>query len=119
MTLNDYQDRAMSTCMASCNNFSYMSFGLVGEVGELMGKIAKHIRKENITIENNQLIDNDEKLTRADIELIISELGDIQWFVAGLAQSLGYSLEEVCQNNLEKLQSRKERNKIDGDGDNR
>ena len=40
MTLNDYQANAMYTCMASCNNFSYMSFGLAGEVGELMGKIA-------------------------------------------------------------------------------
>lgn len=119
MQLNDYQERAMQTCMQSSNNFAYMSFGLVGEVGELMGKIAKHIRKENISIENNQIIDNDEKLSRSDIELIISELGDIQWFVAGLAQSLGYSLEEVCEYNLEKLQSRKQRNKIDGDGDNR
>lgn len=119
MELNEYQEKAMTTCMDSCNNFSYMSFGLVGEVGELMGKIAKHIRKENISIDNNQLIDNDEKLSRVDIELIISELGDIQWFVAGLAQSLGYSLEEVCEYNLEKLQSRKQRNKIDGDGDNR
>ena len=119
MELNEYQEKAMSTCMQSCNNFAYMSYGLAGEVGELMGKIAKHIRKENISIDNNQLIDNDEKLSRVDIELIISELGDIQWFVSGLAQSLGYSLEEVCEYNLEKLQSRKQRNKIDGDGDNR
>lgn len=119
MTINEYQEKAMTTCMASCDNFGYMSYGLVGEVGELMGKIAKHIRKENISIDSNQLIDNDEKLSRADIELMVSELGDIQWFVAGLAQILGYSLEEVCQWNLDKLQSRKQRNKIDGDGDNR
>lgn len=34
MTLTDYQKQAMTTCMDSCNNFSYMMLNLVGEVGD-------------------------------------------------------------------------------------
>ena len=40
----------MSTCMPSSENFSYMLLNLVGEVGEFSSKIAKHIRKGNMTI---------------------------------------------------------------------
>lgn len=35
MELNEYQERAMQTCMPSCDNFSYMMLNLVGEVGEV------------------------------------------------------------------------------------
>ena len=45
LTLNDYQERAMTTCMPTCENASYMLLNLVGEVGEFASKIAKHIRK--------------------------------------------------------------------------
>lgn len=50
LTLNEYQRRAMTTCMDSCDNFSYMMLNLVGEVGEFASKIAKHIRKEKAEI---------------------------------------------------------------------
>lgn len=33
MTLNEYQERAMTTCMESCKNDTYMLFGLMAEVG--------------------------------------------------------------------------------------
>lgn len=124
MELNEYQKKAMATCMPSCNNFAYMSYGLVGEVGELMGKIAKHIRKENVTINNNDLrLNNDAlggvKLNESEAMALISEIGDCLWFIAGVAESMGWTLEDVGQINLQKLASRKERGVIDGDGDNR
>ena len=50
MELNKYQEQAMTTCMHSCKNISYMLLNLVGEVGELASKIAKNIRKENVYI---------------------------------------------------------------------
>ena len=50
MELNEYQDRAMSTCMPSCNNISYMLLNLVAEVGEFSGKLAKAIRKGQVAI---------------------------------------------------------------------
>ena len=45
LTLNGYQQQAMTTCMSSSGNFSYMLLNLVGEVGEFASKIAKQIRK--------------------------------------------------------------------------
>ena len=45
MQLNEYQEKAMQTCMPSCDNVSYMLLNLQAEVGELSGKIAKAIRK--------------------------------------------------------------------------
>ena len=47
MQLNEYQQAAMTTCMDSCENISYMLLNLVGEVGEFSSKVAKHIRKGN------------------------------------------------------------------------
>lgn len=41
MQLNEYQERAMATCMPSCDNFSYMMLNLIGEVGELASKVAR------------------------------------------------------------------------------
>jgi hypothetical protein len=55
MTLNEYQERAMATCMATCSNFSYMALNLVGEVGEFASKVAKCIRKGIRTIEKDHL----------------------------------------------------------------
>jgi len=47
------------------------------------------------------------------------ELGDVVWYIAVLADSLGLSFEEVIKLNTEKLASRKARNVIKGAGDNR
>lgn len=125
MELNEYQERAMKTCMESSHNYTYMAEGLVAEVGEFMGKVVKGIRKEIITINANRLCrpgESTEEGVKARKELLAglkAELGDIMWFCAGLADVLGWDLDEVGQDNLAKLSSRKERGVIDGDGDNR
>ena len=116
MTLNEYQEQAMSTCMDSCNNHAYMLMGFVGEVGELFGKIAKGIRKEKTEFYNNMLTDG---FNEEEVHDIKSELGDCAWFIAGIAKTLGWTLEEVCSENLAKLSDRKNRGVIDGNGDNR
>lgn len=124
MTLNEYQEKAMSTCMDSCNNFSYMMLNLVGEVGELSSKVAKMIRKGKFEIGGESNLRVDIKVMNGDdIETIDKELkleaGDIAWQLAGLCKVLGWSLEDVCQANLDKLASRKARGVIDGNGDER
>lgn len=122
MELNDYQRQAMTTCMPSCNNFSYMMLNLVGEVGELASKVAKDIRKENVNIGQvrndlvpvmpfDKWVDRDEEYR--------NEAGDILWQLAGLCESMGWTLEGIAKMNLEKLASRKQRGVIDGSGDNR
>lgn len=124
MELNEYQKEAMTTCMPSCDNFSYMFLNLVGEVGEFASKVAKAIRKEEMYIGNdcgaNALFDDrlHPACDQADEELK-KEAGDILWQLSGLCTVMGWTLEEVAQQNLDKLASRKERNVIDGDGDNR
>jgi len=41
------------------------------------------------------------------------------WYVAVLANDIGYNLDEIADINIEKLTSRQDRNKIQGSGDNR
>lgn len=120
LTLNEYQRLAMTTCMDSCSNFSYMFLNLVGEVGELASKVAKHIRKEKAEIVDNHLCDGaDEILSEDDITDMRRECGDIAWQLAGLCHVMGWTLEDVCQENLDKLADRKARGVIDSNGDNR
>lgn len=120
LTLNEYQDKAMSTCTESSDNFCYMSYGLMGEVGELMGKVAKFIRKEKAMITGNYIGDDgDVGLTSEDYAALKAELGDCLWFVAGLANTMGWSLNDVARENIEKLADRKKRGVIIGNGDNR
>lgn len=121
MTLNDYQEKAMQTCMPTSANFAYQSLNLVGEIGELFGKIAKAIRNDELDISHNHLVHKDE-IGNIPTELeaaLKHEAGDVLWQFAGLCKSLGWDMEEIAKMNLDKLQSRKERNKINGSGDNR
>jgi NTP pyrophosphatase (non-canonical NTP hydrolase) len=125
MELNDYQKKAMSTCMPSCENFSYMMLNLVSEVGEFAGKIAKMVRKGQVEIDTM-----DDKTS--DLfpmvslpqwvyhqEELMKEAGDILWQFSGLCSVMGWSLEDVAQMNLDKLADHKARGVIDGNGDNR
>ena len=122
MELNDYQKRAMTTCMSSSENFSYMFLNLVGEVGEFASKVAKAIRKGQMDI-GGDFAANVLSVDRIEVHRLMEELqkeaGDILWQLSGLCDVMGWSLEEVAQQNLDKLASRKERNVIDGSGDNR
>lgn len=117
MKMNEYQEKAMGTCMESSDNFSYMMLNLVGEVGEFASKIAKGIRKDEKAIFNNNLQLNFDKSD--DEEELKKEAGDILWQLSGLCKVMGWSLEEVAQMNLNKLASRKDRGVIEGNGDER
>ena len=122
MQLNEYQKAAMTTCMESSNNFSYMFLNLVGELGEFASKVGKQIRKCNITIGGKTLpnsllttLEGDD-FTNMDTELM-KEAGDILWQLSGVCSVMGWSLEEVAQMNLDKLAARKAVGTIDGNGD--
>lgn len=88
-------------------DYIYPALALSEEAGEVAGKYAKAVR------DCNGVLDLERK------EAIIKELGDVLWFVAELTTNLGYSLEDVMKKNLEKLESRKLRNVIHGEGDDR
>ena len=123
MELKEYQEKAMTTCMDSSENFSYMFLNLVGEVGELASKVAKAIRKRQLYIgdkgyRNDLLFDEFPTCIELEEEMM-KEAGDILWQLSGLCSVMGWDLQKIADKNLDKLQSRKQRNVIDGNGDNR
>ena len=115
LTLTEYQKKAMTTCMASSNNFSYMFLNLVGEVGEFASKVAKLIRKDKAGIEYDILMMNG--CHQCDVEELQKEAGDILWQLSGLCTVMGWELEDIAQQNLDKLAARKAVGTIDGNGD--
>ena len=121
LKLNEYQKRAMDTCMESCNNWSYMFLNLVGEVGEFASKVAKALRKETGMMDGSNFYYykfQDGEVTSSEMyEELKKEAGDILWQLSGLCSVMGWSLEDVAQMNLEKLAARKAAGTIDGSGD--
>lgn len=109
MDFNEYQKETRKTAVypGLGNNFSFPMIGLAGETGEVAEKIKKIIR------DKNGIVDEE---ARREVE---KELGDVLWYLAQLATELDIALEDVVACNLEKIVSRKERNMIHGDGDNR
>jgi NTP pyrophosphatase (non-canonical NTP hydrolase) len=88
-------------------NFLYPTIGLFGECGEIAEKIKKIIR------------DKHNKVSEADKMEIKKELGDVLWYISALCSELKLSLNDVAESNINKLQSRKARNILHGNGDNR
>lgn len=68
----------------------HMTFGVVGETGELLDTVKKYI------IYNIPL----------DRQNIIEELGDIEFYLEGLRQTLMITREEVLKANVAKLSNR-------------
>lgn len=116
-TLDKYQQTAKSTCTDNSYSYSYLGDGIVEELGEFKGKIAKMVRKAelpvNFTREDVMNLDEDKR------KALMLELGDMLWFTAVLADWFGWSLNDVCKANKEKLESRVKNNTIIGEGDNR
>jgi NTP pyrophosphatase (non-canonical NTP hydrolase) len=108
MSLLDYQIAAKEFAKYPKEHaLSYTTLGLVGEAGEVANKVKKIIR------------DNNGVMTAEMKQQIAQELGDVMWYVAALAGELGYRLEDICFQNIAKLDDRFKRNVINGTGDNR
>lgn len=108
MNLNEYQQEAAKTAIfPHDNDVTYLSLALCGEAGELADKVKKVIR------------DNDGLFTHEDHIALALELGDAMWYAANLARALDFTLDEVAQMNLNKIQNRLLRGTIHGSGDNR
>ena len=120
--MNEYQERAMETCLPESENFAYMFLNLVGELGELSSKVGKRIRKGQMELSENELLPCGELgwdgWKEFERELLL-EAGDVLWQLSGLCSVMGWSLEDVAFENLSKLRSRKDRGVIDGEGDER
>ena len=93
MNMNDYQLSAMRT--ANCMEKRYPMIlngvlGLNGESGECADIVKKHL------FQGHEL----------DEKHLAEELGDVLWYVAVTAFSIGYDLDEIAQMNVSKLLKR-------------
>lgn len=91
--------------------FNYPVLGLCSEAGEVADKFKKLWRDRHVR--------SFDELTDEDVEALKKELGDCMWYLSEIATKLGVRLSDVAGSNIKKLQSRKERNRIHGSGDNR
>lgn len=110
MTFDEYQKRALTTAIFNKDPLmdkTIWAMGIAGETGEVIEKWKKIVAY------------NDGEITDDDRLEIKKELGDVVWYVALLAHSLGLSLNEVMELNVAKLADRKKRGVTKGSGDNR
>ncbi|MBR3132102.1 nucleoside triphosphate pyrophosphohydrolase family protein [Candidatus Saccharibacteria bacterium] len=113
MDLDKYQKRAAkydlfeTTVDLKSPGFLEKILGLAGEAGETADKVKKIIR------------DKGGYASEEDREEIVKELGDVLWYIANVARYLETDLSEIAKGNIEKLESRRKRNKLHGEGDNR
>jgi NTP pyrophosphatase (non-canonical NTP hydrolase) len=109
MTFNDYQEETNKTAIYPDrgNNFVYPVLGLMGEAGEVAEKIKKVWRDKNNIVSDNDKME------------IKKEMGDVLWYLSQLATELEIDFEDVANTNILKINSRLERHKLNGDGDNR
>ena len=113
MEFDEYQKKAAKYDLSDATSdlkavgFIEKVLGLVGEAGETADKIKKILR------------DKDGKVSDEDRALVVKELGDTLWYIASIARYFDISLSEVASGNIEKLESRRQRNKLHGEGDER
>ncbi len=113
MTFDEYQKQALTTAYIDPKYVSTLmektiwAMGVAGEAGEVVEKWKKIVAyKEG-------------KISNEDLTELAKELGDVVWYIAVLAHSLGLSFDEIMQQNLQKLADRKKRGTTKGEGDNR
>ena len=107
MQFSEYQKLAGQYAVypAKGNNYAYPALGVTAEAGEVVNKIKRVIR------------DNDGIMSEGDKKSIGHEIGDVLWYLATLATELDQDLGKIAQNNLDKLQGRKDRGTLHGAGD--
>ena len=94
MTINEYQAAALRTAqtdkLTARELLLNSALGLCGESGEVADLLKKyHFQGHNL-----------------DLDHVAKELGDIAWYLAVGAYSIGYDLEKILQMNVDKLKAR-------------
>lgn len=93
MTINEYQELALRTLNPALSEKDVLIngvMGLCGESGEAIDLVKKHLSQGH----------------PLDREKLAKELGDVAWYLAETAHAIGYDLETVLEENIEKLRRR-------------
>ena len=94
MTINEYQTAALRTAQTdkflASDLLLNSTLGLCGECGEVADLVKKHLFQGH----------------DIDLNHVAKELGDISWYLAVGAYSIGYDLEKILQMNVDKLKAR-------------
>jgi len=115
-SFDHYQEQCASEFAFYPGMLVYPAMGLAGEAGEVVEKVKKLIRDDEMPLDENfhtSDIDAEKRLE------IAKELGDVLFYVAMIADDIDYTLSEIAEMNIEKLADRKERGHLRGSGDNR
>lgn len=88
MTLNEYQQFAVRTSPEGHDRVKNGCMGLIGECGEMMDVLKKHMFQsgDNPPPMNDRMLD---------------ECGDVMWYLAELATGRGWTLKEISETDLE------------------
>ena len=92
MTFSEYQTLARRTQNQSLDVYEkqrHALYGLAAECGEVLGKFQKALQGHYLIIED-----------------VSKEIGDVLWMIAELADTLTLNLDEVAQQNIDKLRKR-------------
>lgn len=111
-----YQDQCASEFAFYPGMLLYPALGLAGEAGEVVEKVKKLVRDDEMPLDegfDTRTIDPEKRLA------IARELGDICFYIAMIADDIDYTFSEIAEMNLEKLADRKNRGQLRGSGDNR
>ena len=93
MSLNEYQALAQRTSRKELTPREHLFngvLGMAGEAGECADLVKKHCYQDG----------------REIIQNLKDEAGDVLWYVVEVISAMGWTLEEVAQNNVEKLKRR-------------
>lgn len=108
MKFSEYEETAKQTAIyPKTHRILYPALGMAGEAGEVANKVKKIIRDG---------VDNQPETWREDLA---SEIGDVLWYCAALANDLNIPLTVIAAQNRDKLMARKEKGTIQGSGDKR
>lgn len=98
MDIKTYTDLSDRTCKhvesltmdAKKYDLMHATLGIAGESGEIVDAVKKHV------IYNKDL----------DVANMREEIGDIMWYIALACRTLDFDMEEILQENIEKLAKR-------------
>ncbi|MGF7437812.1 nucleoside triphosphate pyrophosphohydrolase family protein [Lentilactobacillus senioris] len=90
MDLNEYQKAANRTLLGKEQVLTNCALGLSGEAGEVADLVRKY------TFQGSDL----------DKDQLVKELGDVLWYLSQVAQWADIPLEDVAQDNIERLTAR-------------